>query len=171
MTTDRLTEDEALAIFERGEGFDTEHGENTALGDLWLALEEWKRAEAALNEAVRAGHKQGLSWTDIGHVVGLSNQGARERYRTSQPGLVWHEDGDATTENLSIVNTGPKPSNAILFGSKYLPEESSVKLITSKLFDEHLWPNPLPSILRFSPFVRAAGTKVVHKKGRAKKKS
>lgn len=83
MTTDTeqgISDEEALAIFESGEGFDVEHAENTPLGNIWVAREAYEAVEALLDAAVLAGRASGLSWDQISVALGMTRQGARQHY-------------------------------------------------------------------------------------------
>lgn len=75
-----ISDEDALAIFESGEGFDFEHPEYTPLGEIYLAHEAVTAAEELLNRAVHAGKASGLSWEQISVVLGMSRQGARQHY-------------------------------------------------------------------------------------------
>lgn len=81
MTTEtRLTEEEALAIFESGEDFEAVPGDYTPLGLILLAREGRDRADALLSAAVKAGRDAHLSWEQIGVGLGVTKEGARKHY-------------------------------------------------------------------------------------------
>lgn len=47
------------------------------LGQAWLSL---KGAQNDVERAVAACRSQGLSWTEVGEILGISRQGARQRF-------------------------------------------------------------------------------------------
>jgi hypothetical protein len=79
-TTKHLTDEEALAAFESGEGFEPAPGEYTPLGRILLAREARDRADALLTDAVRAGREAGLTWEQVGAGLGITKEGARKHY-------------------------------------------------------------------------------------------
>ena len=48
---------------------------------LHLSAEQQLASQQAVEDEIRALLAGGRSWTDIGHALGLSRQGARQRYR------------------------------------------------------------------------------------------
>jgi hypothetical protein len=52
----------------------------SALTLLRLAALKRAEVERELQDAVRAARKQGVTWRDIGEVVGTSGEAARQRY-------------------------------------------------------------------------------------------
>ena len=59
-----------------------------ALSDLTLRerLEDWVGREVAARDAIRrhvaAARRRGWSWTEVGEVLGVTRQSARERFRS-----------------------------------------------------------------------------------------
>jgi hypothetical protein len=53
----------------------------SALTLLRLAALKRAEVERELQDAVRAAREQGVTWRDIGQVVGTSGEAARQRYR------------------------------------------------------------------------------------------
>lgn len=53
--------------------------------DLAEAVEARNAADNLVTEKVRNARNHGLSWTDIGFIIGLSRQGARQKYSDGDP--------------------------------------------------------------------------------------
>lgn len=49
-----------------------------------LALDRARRAERYVVNTVREAHDSGLSWTEIGELLGISRQAARQKYRATE---------------------------------------------------------------------------------------
>lgn len=72
-----MSTDEWLASLEHGEVEAVDAVELRAIGAAVLTIEA---AEQALVEAVAAARVAGRSWTEIGMVLGVSRQAARQRF-------------------------------------------------------------------------------------------
>jgi hypothetical protein len=51
-----------------------------AIEELEIVLSEHQETEARLLRAVRKARDVGVSWTDIGHSLGITKQGAHKRF-------------------------------------------------------------------------------------------
>lgn len=98
-----ISDADALAILESGEGFDFEHAESTPLGDIWVARRERDEAEDELTRAVLAGRASGLSWDQIAVGLQISRQGARQKYMDrTEPGGSTAPDASTPTEKRQV---------------------------------------------------------------------
>jgi hypothetical protein len=63
--------------------------EETALSGLRAASDEWtRRLTAATNRAVAVARSQGASWAEVGRELGMTRQGARQRFGWIEAGGV-----------------------------------------------------------------------------------
>jgi hypothetical protein len=75
---------DALADWVASDAFDPgdEFLDAAPLRRIVAAEEALGQARGQLDDAVRAAHEAGMSWTVIGAVLGISRQAARQRFAT-----------------------------------------------------------------------------------------
>ncbi len=76
-----LTENEAAAVvaaFDDAEDYTVT--ESAALAELRAAADARREAEGRLGAAALTAHREGLSWGVIGAQLGMTRQGARQRF-------------------------------------------------------------------------------------------
>lgn len=82
MTKVKLSDEEAAARFEDGFEPDWENArDRSALTELEEAVRARRRAEDAVEAAVRRARADGLTWVEISSGLGVSHQAAMKRYR------------------------------------------------------------------------------------------
>lgn len=81
-TKARVTEEEALAAFESGKGFDPEIYTTPAdTADIRAAAKMRDYAQNLLDENVIAARGRGITWLEIAIALDVSPQAARQKYR------------------------------------------------------------------------------------------
>lgn len=77
-----VTDEEALAVFESGEGFDPEVYTTPAdTADIRAAVKVREYAQTLIDKNVIKARRQGSTWLEIAIALGVSPQAAQKKYR------------------------------------------------------------------------------------------
>ena len=80
-TNTKISDAEALAMFESGEGFDPNVYRTPAdTADIRAAVQVRATATQMVDDAVLAARREGLTWVEISAALGVSPQAARKKY-------------------------------------------------------------------------------------------
>lgn len=77
-----LTDAEAVAAFESGDFATGEIRDHTATDDIRAAVAARSRSDDMVTQAVAKARERGLTRVEIAPALGISAQGARQRYGT-----------------------------------------------------------------------------------------
>jgi hypothetical protein len=76
----KLTDDEALARLDRIDPQSSTVRDRSATADIRAAVAMRSAAQGMVDSSVHAAREAGVSWVEIGIALGISPQGARQRY-------------------------------------------------------------------------------------------
>ncbi|MDR0482573.1 MAG: hypothetical protein LBH13_05375 [Cellulomonadaceae bacterium] len=75
-----MTETQTLAAFESGEFATGSVRDRSATADIRAAVAMRQAAQGMVDAAVEAARSEGLTWVEVGLALGISPQGARQKY-------------------------------------------------------------------------------------------